>query len=132
MKSIRLEAYQMSKMKKRVPMFLFVLAMMVAMALPTFAAFVNTGANGYYLFRAPHNNRLYLNLYGNTSALQSRRLTMNLGFQRITINSEIYRCSIRNSQFRCSKDCCFCISITSLGRKIANQLSTILVNWDNI
>ena len=66
----------MSKMKKRVPMFLFVLAMMVAMALPTFAAFVNTGANGYYLFRAPHNNRLYLNLYGNTSALQSRRLTL--------------------------------------------------------
>lgn len=37
-KSIRLEAYQMSTMKKRIPMFLLALAMMVAMALPTFAA----------------------------------------------------------------------------------------------
>ena len=36
-KSIRLEAYQMSTMKKRIPMFLLALAMMVAMALPTFA-----------------------------------------------------------------------------------------------
>ena len=36
-KSIRL-AYQMSTMKKRIPMFLLALAMMVAMALPTFAA----------------------------------------------------------------------------------------------
>ena len=37
-KSIRLEAYQMSTIKKRIPMFLLALAMMVAMALPTFAA----------------------------------------------------------------------------------------------
>ena len=37
-KSIRLEDYQMSTIRKRIPMFLFALAMMVAMALPTFAA----------------------------------------------------------------------------------------------
>ena len=37
-KSIRLEAYQMSTMKKRIPMFLLAIAMMVAMALPSFAA----------------------------------------------------------------------------------------------
>jgi len=65
----------MSTMKKRIPMFLLALAMMVAMALPTFAD-VNIGSQGYYVFRTPNNNRLYLNLYGNTSALQSRRLTL--------------------------------------------------------
>ena len=50
----------MSTMKKRIPMFLLALAMMVAMALPTFAD-VNIGSQGYYVFRTPNNNRLYLN-----------------------------------------------------------------------
>ena len=46
-KSIRLEAYQMSTMKKRIPMFLLALAMMVAMALPTFAAVSYTHLDVY-------------------------------------------------------------------------------------
>ena len=56
-KSIRLEAYQMSTMKKRIPMFLLALAMMVAMALPTFAASYRPNAQFGYL----------LNINGSTS-----------------------------------------------------------------
>ena len=44
-KSIRLEAYQMSTMKKRIPMFLLALAMMVAMAVPAFADGISTRAS---------------------------------------------------------------------------------------
>lgn len=66
-KSIRLEAYQMSTMKKRIPMFLLALAMMVAMALPTFAASYRPNAQFGYL----------LNINGSTgSAYQGRALNL--------------------------------------------------------
>ena len=65
-KSIRL-AYQMSTMKKRIPMFLLALAMMVAMALPTFAASYRPNAQFGYL----------LNINGSTgSAYQGRALNL--------------------------------------------------------
>ena len=66
-KSIRLEAYQMSTMKKRIPMFLLALAMMVAMALPTFAASYRPNAQFGYL----------LNINGSTgSAYKGRVLNL--------------------------------------------------------
>ena len=65
-KSIRL-AYQMSTMKKRIPMFLLALAMMVAMALPTFAAAYRPNAQFDHL----------LNINGSTgSAYQGRALNL--------------------------------------------------------
>lgn len=66
-KSIRLEAYQMSTMKKRIPMFLLALAMMVAMAVPAFAASYRPNAQFGYL----------LNINGSTgSAYQGRALNL--------------------------------------------------------
>ena len=65
-KSIRL-AYQMSTMKKRIPMLLLALAMMVAMALPTFAAAYRPNAQFDHL----------LNINGSTgSAYQGRALNL--------------------------------------------------------
>ena len=57
----------MSTMKKRIPMFLLALAMMVAMALPTFAASYRPNAQFGYL----------LNINGSTgSAYQGRALNL--------------------------------------------------------
>ena len=57
----------MSTMKKRIPMFLLALAMMVAMALPTFAAAYRPNAQFDYL----------LNINGSTgSAYQGRALNL--------------------------------------------------------
>lgn len=64
-KSIRLEAYQMSTMKKRIPMFLLSLAMMVAMALPTFAAQV--GPNYYSMTYRPYHSISSSNNYLNVA-----------------------------------------------------------------
>ena len=65
-KSIRLEAYQMSTMKKRISMFLLALAMMVVMALPTFAADYNNSLATYNSIRY---GSCSLNINGNNSKL---------------------------------------------------------------
>jgi len=56
----------MSTMKKRIPMFLLALAMMVAMALPTFAADYNNSLATYNSIRY---GSCSLNINGNNSKL---------------------------------------------------------------
>ena len=65
----------MSIMKKRIPMFLLALAIMVAMALPTFAAesrdYVGITA-GYYKFNLTSTN-LYLNINNQNAGTASSK-----------------------------------------------------------
>ena len=66
-KSIRLEDYKMTTMKKRIPMFLLALAMMVAMAVPAFAATARAvPSNTLTLFPSANNHGvLTVATYGN-------------------------------------------------------------------
>ena len=62
----------MSTMKKRIPMFLLALAMMVAMAVPAFAA------PSYTVSPDPSGSSSsnYMNLYGNSSSVAGRYITL--------------------------------------------------------
>ena len=73
-KSIRLEAYQMSTMKKRIPMFLLALAMMVVMALPAFADSDVTTSGKKHFYSNMRGQ--YLNLEGNGAAYKNRNVTV--------------------------------------------------------
>ena len=64
----------MSTMKKRIPMFLLALAMMVAMALPTFAASDVTTSSKRHLYSNVRGQ--YLNLEGSGSAYKNRNVTV--------------------------------------------------------
>ena len=79
-KSIRLEAYQMSTMKKRIPMFLLALAMMVAMALPSFADRNGPDHNDmtYRPFHAASMSNNYLNVTRTSTSVpaQGKYLTL--------------------------------------------------------
>ncbi len=62
----------MSTMKKRIPMFLIALAMMVARAVPAFAA------PSYTVSPDPPSSSSsnYMNLYGNSSSVAGRYITL--------------------------------------------------------
>ena len=76
-KSFRLEAYQMSTMKKRIPMFLLALAMMVAMALPTFADWYNISYRPNYLSTS-NNNWLNVTRTGNADPYMKKLTLWNI------------------------------------------------------
>ena len=64
----------MSTMKKRIPMFLLALAMMVAMALPTFAASDVTTSSKKHFYSNMRGQ--YLNLEGSGAAYKNRNVTI--------------------------------------------------------
>lgn len=64
----------MSTMKKRIPMFLLALAMMVAMALPTFADWLNISYRPNF-FATSNNNWLNVTRTGNADPYM-KKLTL--------------------------------------------------------